>query len=66
MCKCSEVQDFIRKVDYTFYQNLVEVLMPDVLRPIPSEYCDAKLALSYYSIYIALNVQKSDYEKIGN
>ncbi|CAK9826745.1 Transcription factor RFX3 [Anthophora retusa] len=36
MCKCSEVQDFIRKVDYTFYQNLVEVLMPNVLRPIPS------------------------------
>ncbi|XP_034185450.1 regulatory transcription factor Rfx isoform X3 [Osmia lignaria lignaria] len=36
ICKCSEVQDFIRKVDYTFYQNLVEVLMPNVLRPIPS------------------------------
>ncbi|XP_011495622.1 PREDICTED: DNA-binding protein RFX2 [Ceratosolen solmsi marchali] len=36
MCKCIEVQDFIRRVDYTFYQNLVEVLMPDVLRPIPS------------------------------
>ncbi|XP_043472783.1 DNA-binding protein RFX2 isoform X2 [Leptopilina heterotoma] len=36
MCKCSEVQDFIRQVDYNFYQNLVEVLMPDVLRPIPS------------------------------
>ncbi|KAK0090325.1 hypothetical protein PV326_004160 [Microctonus aethiopoides] len=36
MCKCSEVQDFIKTVDYTFYQNLVEVLMPDVLRPIPS------------------------------
>ncbi|XP_017893084.1 DNA-binding protein RFX2 isoform X3 [Ceratina calcarata] len=36
MCKCSEVQDFIRTVDYTFYQNLVEVLMPNVLRPIPS------------------------------
>ncbi|XP_076300057.1 regulatory transcription factor Rfx isoform X6 [Lasioglossum baleicum] len=36
ICKCSEVQDFIQKVDYTFYQNLVEVLMPNVLRPIPS------------------------------
>ncbi|XP_034934606.1 DNA-binding protein RFX2-like isoform X3 [Chelonus insularis] len=36
MCKCGEVQDFIKTVDYTFYQNLVEVLMPDVLRPIPS------------------------------
>lgn len=38
MCKCGEVQDFIKTVDYTFYQNLVEVLMPDVLRPIPSEF----------------------------
>ncbi|XP_044018453.1 DNA-binding protein RFX2 isoform X1 [Aphidius gifuensis] len=36
MCKCCEVQEFIKTVDYTFYQNLVEVLMPDVLRPIPS------------------------------
>ncbi|XP_014474713.1 PREDICTED: DNA-binding protein RFX2 isoform X3 [Dinoponera quadriceps] len=36
MCKCAGVQDFIKKVDYTFYQNLVEVLMPNVLRPIPS------------------------------
>ncbi|EZA50304.1 Transcription factor RFX3 [Ooceraea biroi] len=36
MCKCTGVQDFIKKVDYTFYQNLVEVLMPNVLQPIPS------------------------------
>ncbi|XP_029178995.1 DNA-binding protein RFX2 isoform X3 [Nylanderia fulva] len=36
MCKYPGVQDFIKKVDYTFYQNLVEVLMPNVLRPIPS------------------------------
>ncbi|XP_023244976.1 DNA-binding protein RFX2 [Copidosoma floridanum] len=36
ICKCAEVQDFIKRVDFTFYQNLVEVLMPDVLRPIPS------------------------------
>lgn len=53
MCKCSEVQDFIRKVDYTFYQNLVEVLMPNVLRPIPSEShsflsCIFALALRYF------------------
>lgn len=40
MCKSSEVQDFIRRVDYAFYQNLVEVLMPDVLRPIPSKKLD--------------------------
>ncbi|KYM94974.1 Transcription factor RFX3 [Cyphomyrmex costatus] len=35
MCQCTGVQDFIKKVDYTFYQNLVDVLMPNVLRPIP-------------------------------
>ncbi|XP_011066945.1 PREDICTED: DNA-binding protein RFX2 isoform X4 [Acromyrmex echinatior] len=36
MCQCTGVQDFIKKVDYTFYQNLVDVLIPNVLRPIPS------------------------------
>lgn len=46
MCKCTEVQDFIKKVDYTFYQNLVEVLMPNVLRPIPSTYCK----ICYYPV----------------
>jgi len=30
------VQAFVKKVDFDFYQNLVEVLIPDVLRPIPS------------------------------
>lgn len=48
MCKCSEVQDFIRKVDYTFYQNLVEVLMPNVLRPIPSMLYET---FFFYCIY---------------
>ncbi|GLG98174.1 hypothetical protein R5R35_011870 [Gryllus longicercus] len=36
LCKCSPVQQFVRRVDYLFYQNLVDVLIPDVLRPIPS------------------------------
>ena len=26
----------MRSVDYVFYQNIVQVLIPDVLRPIPS------------------------------
>lgn len=38
LSKCPFVQQFIRRVDYLFYQNLVEVLIPDVLRPIPSKY----------------------------
>ncbi|KDR21076.1 Transcription factor RFX3, partial [Zootermopsis nevadensis] len=36
LSKCGPVQQFVRRVDYLFYQNLVEVLIPDVLRPIPS------------------------------
>ncbi|XP_046388634.1 DNA-binding protein RFX2 isoform X5 [Ischnura elegans] len=41
LCKCPPVQDFVRRVDYHFYQNLVEVLIPDVLRPIPSSLTQA-------------------------
>nr|CAD7568913.1 unnamed protein product [Timema californicum] len=37
LCKCPPVLLFVRRVDYLFYQNLVEVLIPDVLRPIPSK-----------------------------
>ena len=32
-----EVQEFVKEADYSFYQALVEVLVPDVLRPIPSK-----------------------------
>ena len=38
MCKYEPVQKYVRKSDYAFYQALVEVLIPDVLRPIPSKY----------------------------
>lgn len=31
----TEVQEFVKEADYNFYQALVEVLVPDVLRPIP-------------------------------
>ena len=37
MCKYEPVQKYVRKSDYAFYQALVEVLIPDVLRPIPSK-----------------------------
>ncbi len=37
MCKMESVQKYVRKSDYNFYQALVEVLIPDVLRPIPSK-----------------------------
>lgn len=35
LSKCTGLQTFVRRVDFLFYQNLVEVLIPDVLRPIP-------------------------------
>lgn len=41
MSQCAAVQEFVRKVDYTFYQNMVDVLIPDVLRPIPSSLTQA-------------------------
>lgn len=37
--KYKPVQEYVRKADYAFYQALVEVLIPDVLRPIPSKSC---------------------------
>ncbi|XP_064477045.1 DNA-binding protein RFX2-like isoform X6 [Ornithodoros turicata] len=41
LCKCKQVQTFVQKADYQFYQNLVDVLIPDVLRPIPSSLTQA-------------------------
>ena len=37
LCDWPPVQDYVKTMDYLFYQNLVDVLMPDVLRAIPSE-----------------------------
>ncbi|XP_060081474.1 DNA-binding protein RFX2-like isoform X1 [Ylistrum balloti] len=39
--KYGPVQEYVRKADYAFYQALVEVLIPDVLRPIPSSLTQA-------------------------
>jgi len=35
------VQQYVRRSDFAFYQALVEVLIPDVLRPIPSSLTQA-------------------------
>ena len=37
LCDWPPVQDYVKTMDYLFYQNLVDVLIPDVLRAIPSE-----------------------------
>lgn len=50
MCKYEPVQNYVRKSDYMFYQALVEVLIPDVLRPIPSKswyHCRVNLQNGY-------------------
>jgi regulatory factor X 1/2/3 len=36
LCSCGPVQQFVWRVDHLFYQNLVDILIPDVLSPIPS------------------------------
>ncbi|BFZ16505.1 hypothetical protein BsWGS_19544 [Bradybaena similaris] len=41
LCRFEPIVNWVRKSDYTFYQALVEVLIPDVLRPIPSSLTQA-------------------------
>ena len=37
LCGMPSVQQYVRQTDYIFYQTIVGILVPDVLRPIPSE-----------------------------
>lgn len=41
LCQMKGVQDFIKHVDLLFYQNMVDVLIPDVLRAIPAPLTQA-------------------------
>ncbi|XP_073976592.1 regulatory transcription factor Rfx isoform X3 [Rhodnius prolixus] len=41
LSKFRPIQEFVKRVDFLFYQNLVQVLIPDVLRPIPSSLTQA-------------------------
>jgi regulatory factor X 1/2/3 len=43
LCKFEPVQQFVRRVDYPFYQKLVEILIPDVLRSISNSLTQAIL-----------------------
>ncbi|XP_052901999.1 DNA-binding protein RFX2 [Anopheles moucheti] len=36
LTQCEPVQEFVKHVDMQFYQSMVDVLIPDVLRPIPT------------------------------
>lgn len=41
LLRAPPVLEFVRNFDYQFYQNLVEVLIPDVLKSIPSSLTQA-------------------------
>ncbi|XP_035710635.1 transcription factor RFX3 isoform X4 [Folsomia candida] len=41
MCQMKAVQEFVKEVDWMLYQKLVGILLPDVLRPIPSTMTQA-------------------------
>ncbi|XP_013076580.1 DNA-binding protein RFX2-like isoform X2 [Biomphalaria glabrata] len=41
LCRYEPLITWVRRSDYAFYQALVEVLIPDVLRPIPSSLTQA-------------------------
>lgn len=41
MCMMGQVQRWVKDSDHMIYQSLVEVLIPDVLRPIPSDLTQA-------------------------
>ncbi|XP_063704529.1 DNA-binding protein RFX2 [Culicoides brevitarsis] len=41
LCQMKGVQDFIKHIDLHFYQNMVDVLIPDVLRAIPAPLTQA-------------------------
>jgi regulatory factor X 1/2/3 len=43
LCKFEPVQQFVRRVDYPFYQKLVELLIPDVLTSLPNSLTQAIL-----------------------
>ena len=56
LCRLSKfppVQRFVCHADYSFYQALVEVLVPDVLRPIPSEFSIPVTRLTFRQLVIS-------------
>lgn len=46
LCKYEPILKWMRSCDHILYQALVEILIPDVLRPVPSEYPQPHLALA--------------------
>lgn len=56
LCNLEPIQAFVRQVDLSFYQNLIQVLVPDVLKPIPATLTQsirnfAKSKYDYFILY---------------
>lgn len=45
LCKCEPILQWMRSCDHILYQALVETLIPDVLRPVPSKRSHPKALL---------------------
>ena len=45
LCGMAAIQQYVRQTDYMFYQTIVGILVPDVLRPIPSQCLPVILCL---------------------
>lgn len=41
LCLSSSIQTFVRNIDHQFFQNMVDVIIPDVLRSIPNALTQA-------------------------
>ena len=46
--QCEGVRTFVQSCDNLVYQNLVDMLMPEVLRPIPSKNCALPCAVPWF------------------
>lgn len=56
------IKEFIKQTDYQFYQNLVDVLIPDVLRPIPSKSVVLVILVKMHKMVILSKIFKRNYE----
>lgn len=54
VCKMKAVQEFVKNVDYKFYQHILETLLPNVLRPIPSKNSKIKSDEEHPYLFYAL------------
>ncbi|XP_023394367.1 DNA-binding protein RFX2 [Pteropus vampyrus] len=68
LCKCDPVLKWMRSCDHILYQALVEILIPDVLRPVPSKQPPHRL-LSSLSLWVSgsgrLTLPRGPWSQVG-